>query len=103
MLSLDEVKQHVIIDADDQEHDDYLTLLIEGAISTFNQYTGRQLVANPNNATEVALTPDIKIGLLLLIGHWFNNREAVVIGGACSEVPMATQFIWQPYCKVVIG
>lgn len=38
---------------------------------------------------------DIKAALLLLIGHWFDNREAV--GGNMNETPLATMALLENY------
>ncbi|RDH41600.1 head-tail connector protein [Zooshikella ganghwensis] len=103
MLTLTEVKRHVVVDDDDDLHDEYLQLLIEAAIAAFNQYTERELVEQPANDKQVALSADIKIGLLLMIGHWFANRESVVVGTISNELPFTTQFLWQPYCRLVLG
>jgi uncharacterized phiE125 gp8 family phage protein len=35
--------------------------------------------------------------MLLLIGHWWNNRESVVIGSTATEVPMAVNALCMPY------
>jgi uncharacterized phiE125 gp8 family phage protein len=44
-----------------------------------------------------ALVPDsIKIGMLLMIGHWFENREAVVVGPTglrVNEVPQSANLL----------
>jgi uncharacterized phiE125 gp8 family phage protein len=34
---------------------------------------------------------------LLLIGHWYNHREAVVIGDAANEVPFAVEALAGPF------
>jgi len=34
---------------------------------------------------------------LLLVGHWYSNREAVNIGNITSEVPLAVEALLQPY------
>lgn len=39
----------------------------------------------------------IKQAALLLIGHWYANRETVVVGTITSQLPMAYQSIIQPY------
>lgn len=39
----------------------------------------------------------IKQAALLLIGHWFANREAVVTGTITAELPMAYDALIQPY------
>lgn len=38
----------------------------------------------------------IKSGMKLLIGHLYENREAVVSGNMV-ELPMAVQWLWQPF------
>lgn len=45
---------------------------------------------------------DIRHAILLLIGHWYTNREAVNIGNITSEIPMAVDALLQPYRVVVV-
>lgn len=39
----------------------------------------------------------IRSAMLLLIGNWYENREAVNIGNITSEIPMGVQHLLQPY------
>lgn len=39
----------------------------------------------------------IKQALLLLIGHWYENREAVNVGGTANELPLAIDALLAPY------
>ncbi len=37
--------------------------------------------------------PDaIRTGLLLMVGHLFENREAVILGSTPAELPLSVQF-----------
>ena len=50
-----------------------------------------------------AETPaDLDMALLLLIGHWYNNREAVS-ERPMSEVPLAVQALVGPYKRLVLA
>ncbi|KPX09496.1 hypothetical protein ALO75_200090 [Pseudomonas syringae pv. coryli] len=41
------------------------------------------------------LTKDVQQAVLLLVGHWYANREAVVIGTITAEVPLAVErLLW---------
>jgi uncharacterized phiE125 gp8 family phage protein len=40
---------------------------------------------------------DLRQAMLLLISHWYENRETVVIGQAPSALPMATEAILSGY------
>jgi hypothetical protein len=43
----------------------------------------------------MGLTRDVEQAILLLVGHWYSNREAVVMGGAPSAVPLAVdRLLW---------
>lgn len=43
-------------------------------------------------------TPDpIRQAILLLVGHWYENRESVVIGQAPAQLPMAVDALMFPY------
>jgi hypothetical protein len=43
------------------------------------------------------LDDDITTAMLLLIGHWYANRESVVVGTITSELPMAVEALIAPY------
>lgn len=47
-----------------------------------------------------AVPAAIKQALLLLVGHWFMNREAVNIGNITSAVPFAVDALLGPYRRV---
>ena len=44
----------------------------------------------------------IKQAVLLTIGHWYANRETVVVGRIASEVPMAAKYLLDQYKIQVI-
>lgn len=50
---------------------------------------------------DITDVPDgLKIAILLMVGHWFENREAVVIGPTglrIKEVPMSAGFLLDQY------
>ena len=53
--------------------------------------------------SDVADVPDaIRQSILLVTGHWFENRETVVIGTITATVPMAAEYIWQRF-KIAAG
>lgn len=39
----------------------------------------------------------LKAAMLLMIGHWYANRESVIVGTIASELPMAVQALTTPY------
>jgi hypothetical protein len=39
---------------------------------------------------------------LLLIGHWYANRETVVIGAASAEVPFAVEALCGQFRQMVV-
>ncbi len=42
--------------------------------------------------------PDgIKLAIKMLVGHWYEHRESVVLGVTTAEVPMAVESILWPY------
>jgi uncharacterized phiE125 gp8 family phage protein len=50
-------------------------------------------------ATSADVPPDLKHAVLLLVGHWYRNREAVDVGGF-EELPLAVRALiglhWSP-------
>ena len=45
----------------------------------------------------ILLNNDVKAAMLLLIGHWYANRESVAVGQTVAEVPLAVEALLQPY------
>lgn len=39
----------------------------------------------------------IRQGILLLVGHWYQNRETVNVGNISSELPFTTEALWFPH------
>jgi len=95
MLELDIIKLHVRLEPDFSEDDQLLETYSNAARRVIEGRTGRTLYethdAIPAEGDEHALVidDDITTAMLLLIGHWYETREAVVIGTITSEVPMA--------------
>lgn len=47
--------------------------------------------------------PDaIRAAVLLLVGHWFENRETIVTGTIAAELPMAVAALIEPYRRVAV-
>lgn len=55
--------------------------------------------ASRNDAGEfVSDVPEtIRLAVLLLVAHWYRNREAVVIGAVGTNLPFAVDALLQPY------
>ena len=45
---------------------------------------------------------DLVMAVLLLVGHWFRNREGVTVGAVGTEMPMAVGALIQPYRSMVL-
>lgn len=50
----------------------------------------------------IVVTDDINAAILLITGHFYRNREAVVTGqgAAATEVPLSAQNLMAPYRRV---
>lgn len=102
MLELSEIKQHCRIEQDFTDDDQLLKTYAGAAARYVETWTRRTLYesdASPGYSDdEDALLPgdDIKAALLLLIGHWYENRAAVT-DTATAALPFAVTALLQPY------
>lgn len=94
MIELDLVKTHLRVDG--VEEDPLIQSYLDAALAHVEQHCDRVLVdADPVLPAEMALTRDVQQAVLLLVGHWYANREAVVISGSPAEVPLAVgRLLW---------
>ena len=105
LIPADLIRYHLRSEREDE--DNYLLLLLEAAVSHFEDHTGRSLVpygvkSEDLNRDEVPMVPSIRQGLLLLIGHWYENRE-LTSERPLSEAPAATYALWAPYVLFHLG
>ena len=92
-ISLDLVRKqcNVIADIDD----DLLQQYVDAAMAHAEQHCDRKIVDEPDGPEEMALTADVQQAVLLLVGHWVANREAVVIGEVSTSVQLGFErLLW---------
>ena len=88
LLPIELIRKHLRLDYEDE--DDLITLYAESALAWALWFCDNAKLV------EVSDFPaSFKAALLLLIGHSYANREAVVIGTITAEVPMAVEsLLW---------
>lgn len=103
MLSLELIKQQIRLETDYVDEDDLLTLYTSAALRMIESHTRRTLVevSEPNIDLELNLIfdGDIQLAALLLIGHWYANRESVVVSASSMSLPLAFGALLQPYVR----
>lgn len=94
MIDLARVKLHLKVDGD--EEDLLITGYFEAAKSHVAMHCDRELVDSaPAGPEQMGFTPDVEQAVLLLVGHWYANREAVVTGTISTAVPLAVdRLLW---------
>lgn len=97
-VDLQLLKKHVR--ADDFTGDDiYLAHLLEGAEEYVCTATNRTLVELLGMGRGGSLPVPLVQAVLLVAGHWYNQREAVA-GVQMAEVPYTFQALVRPYRKL---
>ena len=98
MIELQDVKEHLRVVG--EHEDNYLNALTLAACKLFEAQTGRILVKPQELPADepkaVELDDLIKWGLLLTIGHWYENREATT-SLTLAEIPLGVAACWGPY------
>lgn len=92
------LKAHVRAD-DFSADDQYLAHLLDAAeqyVCKATNRTSEDLIALGGGALPI----DIQHAILMIAGHWYNQREAVS-GVQMSEVPYSLQALIKPYRKLV--
>ena len=90
ILTLAEVKTHLRVGSDTSE-DSLITTYITAAREYVEGYQNRVFLSSDEEVEAETMTGIEKAACLLLIGHWYENRQAVVLGTPPSEVPFAVK------------
>lgn len=114
MLDLSLIRVHLRLDDDYTDEDVTLTAYARAAWNQVEAVTGRRLYdvgaleagddgrdKLPTDAVENAqpLVDDLRVAMLLLVGHWYKNREAVSVvnGKGQQALPLAFDALVSPY------
>lgn len=98
LVDLELLKKHVRAD-DFSEDDEYLSHLLEAAeeyVVTATHRTEEELAALGGGE---GLPVSLQHAVLLVAGHWYNQRESVS-GMPMSEVPYTVQALIKPFRKL---
>jgi uncharacterized phage protein (predicted DNA packaging) len=85
VISLDDAKAHLNLGTDTDD------TLLAGQIQAAEAYVSRWLTVP---LADMTLVPaDLRQAVLMLVGHWYENREATLVGVSADEVPFGVQAI----------
>lgn len=103
MLTKEQVKHHCNIEQDFTEDDAWIDTGIKAAERYVEKWTRRRLyekaddplyMANPD---ALLYGEDVEMAMLMLIAHWYTNRETVSTGSTTSALAFSTEALLQPY------
>lgn len=97
-ISKELAKQHLQIDEEYTDDDNYIILLIQAAEDAVEHHLDRPLSTLLKNSV---LPSSIIQAILLLIGNFYNNREPVAYG-TVLKVPYTIDYLlnhYKHYCK----
>lgn len=103
MLTKEQVKTHCRLDAESTAEDAWIEIRIKAAVLYVQRWTRRRLYEKADDPLYMAdpdallYAEDIETAMLMLIAHWYENREAVITNGTSSAIDLAVESILQPY------
>jgi hypothetical protein len=93
IVTLDQIKVHLRLDESADDETVYLTALRDASLRAIENETGHMIAETWPSLDQRDQTV-IAQAALLLIGHWYANREAVGKDG--GEMPLAVQWLLMP-------
>lgn len=78
----------------DEISDSLLQAYVEAGLAHVEMHCDRKLVeGDPASMAEMGFTSDVRMAVLLLVGHWAENRSAV--GELTEEISLGvTRLLW---------
>ncbi|EGT4273722.1 phage head-tail connector protein [Cronobacter sakazakii] len=103
MLTKEQVKRHCNIEPDFTEDDNWIENSIKAAARYVETWTRRRLYEKADDPLYMAdpdallYGEDVEMAMLMLIAHWYTNRETVSTGSTTSALAFSTEALLQPY------
>lgn len=94
LLELSEIKRQLRLEDDYSEEDELLTLIsraVEARTVTFLNRTLYEASVPGNDPDGLVITDDIRMGMLLLATHFYENRSSV---SEVEKMEMPQSFTW---------
>ncbi|WP_299176960.1 head-tail connector protein [uncultured Brevundimonas sp.] len=91
LVTLQEAKDHCRV-ADDSEDSLFALYISAASEAVLAHADGLDRTTGPET-----YPASVKTAALLLIAHWFDNREAVNIGNITTEIPLGTVWLASRY------
>lgn len=96
LLSMEEIKAQLRLDDDFSDEDTLLALLGKAAQSRAENYLNRRLYETASDRPEddpdgLVMPDDIKLALLMLVSHFYENRSAVT---EVEKLELPMSFVW---------
>ena len=92
-VSLATAKQHCAVSPDFVGHDTLLQGYIDAAEAHVLQHVRRDL----DTEFPTGWPSDIIQAVLMIVGHFYANREAVAVGTIAGNVPMSAKMLLEPH------
>lgn len=96
--TIEELKQQVNVDHDDD--DNLLLTYSSAAKTTIENHINRKLYEDsvPDDCSNgMVINNVIKVAIMMLVAHWYDNREAVAVNSSAVVLPLAYQMLINPY------
>ncbi|EGT4335034.1 phage gp6-like head-tail connector protein [Cronobacter malonaticus] len=103
MLTKEQVKHHCNIEPDFTEDDNWIENSIKAAARYVETWTRRRLYEKADDPLYMAdpdallYGEDVEMAMLMLVAHWYTNRETVSTGSTTSALAFSTEALLQPY------
>ncbi|EOW2332799.1 head-tail connector protein [Citrobacter freundii] len=97
---IEKLRAQCRIDADDTTEDEMLLLYYGAARRMAENYINRKLYEDKvpeSDPDGLSIADDILLALMLLVGHWFENREPVNVGNIVTTFQFGFESLLQPY------
>ncbi|HFD4631793.1 TPA: head-tail connector protein [Klebsiella pneumoniae] len=100
--SVEELRYQCRIDSDDDTEDLMLTLYLNASLKHAEKITNCHLYDNavPDDDPDgLVIEDDIKLALMLLVSHWYENREPVS-SDSVNTIPFGVKAILEQHRKI---
>lgn len=94
-VTLEQVKDHLRLSPSMTAQDNHLKLLISAARRSIERDIGKSIYATHPDVDASDL-PVIREAVLLMVGHWYWNREAVT-ATTVKELPLGIEHLLWPF------